>query len=310
MSIREDVFVPSLQPPGGRRPRWPFLAATAIVLVATGLTIAALVWDEPSISVVDEPSRPYTSPIGYTVKYPEGWVVSRFEGHDELRPAGEPSLARGESTFAIDITTPDLTSGPTCDVRPEAIMFRDGIPASGCEIQSIGGEVDTWYTATFGSPSVNIVVHVVSSTSDRFSKYDPTARAILETLGPVPVPVASRGIVAPGISMTTTTTRTLIGFLESRVQGQGADYWMMQNAADLYESHADGLSLYVDTSGSPWTSYEVTAERGVDANSVEFDVTMRSDATSSEETMGVGAGTNVAGLGPPAVVRFAVKASS
>lgn len=302
-----DKRVAVARPPGGRRSRWPLWFAGTVILVAVGLLVAAnTVWKATEPSAPQGPSRSYTSPIGFTIAYPADWVWSRFEGHDEFRPSKLPSLARGGPTFAIDITTPELTSGPACSVRPDAVALVGGLRAAGCEIRGADGGVDAWYVARFEAPTVNIVVHVLGSTSALWSAYDDTARATLATLGPVPTPVATHGTIARGIAMNA-YVRTLIGFLEARVTGRDGDLWMMQNAADLYAGHEGGLSLYADAGANPWTSYEVTEIRGVDANSVEFDVTMRSSATTSVETIGVGAGANVAQVTRPAVIRFAVK---
>lgn len=291
----------------GSPSRWPLWFVSAVILGAIVLLVAArTVWKTEEPPATPALSQSYVSPIGFTIAYPKDWVWSRFEGRDEFRPSTLPSLAHGGATFAIDITTPELTSGPTCAVQPDALTLAGGVRAAGCEIRGAGGTVDAWYTARFETPTVNIVVHVLGSTSTLWSTYDDAARATLATLGPVPTPVATHGTVASGIAMDD-RSRTLIGFLEARVAGRDGDLWMMQNAADLYADHPDGLSLYADTVGNPWTSYEVRESRGVDANSVEFDITIRSSTTTVAETIGVGAGANVAQVTRPAVIRFAVK---
>lgn len=304
MAIRERVR--QQEPPLPNVPRrspWTLWVAAAIAIAAGTLaTLGMLVWNKP----ITNPTlftQSYTSPIGYTIAYPDGWSVNRFEGHDELWPSQLPSLEQGGLTLAIDITTPDLSSGPGCTWEAGRAKVA-GRPASFCEETQANGGIDEWFAVDIGTRPVKLVVHVVAGTPELHGQYTGLVREILDTIEPIAKPVPANGTVREGIPRNAYTS-ALIGFLEARVRGTGADYWMSGSAADLYATKAGGLNLYEAPKAGPWVSYVILAYRGVDANSAEFDVSLWSNGTTARETIAVGAGSNVALVSLPAVIRFA-----
>lgn len=291
--------------PARRGYRW--LVAVAIIAVFAGAGIVT--W-----SLVNEGTKPtpkpsasipstadwvrYTSPYGYTLRHPSGWTVSRFEGHDELYPPGVPSLARGGDTFALDVTTPSLTSGPECVLAPNALTIG-GAGVAGCETVSAAGEHGAWYEVPVAGTTY--IAHLIGSTQTLWDANIVTGRTVLQSMAPVAAPSVTRGSIAAEVRRDGLSTG-LIGFLEARTAGEGTDYWLSDNAAQLYVARPNGLTLY------GWSSYRVTVRRDVDANSSEFDVRLTAANGAIEtETIGVGPGSNVAGVVRPAIIRFAVR---
>lgn len=285
--------------PGERAERHVLWGAIALLLLLVAAIVTVVIVVGPEEAPVAK-TRMQTSAFGYTLELPERWVATRFEGHDEYRPPGMPSLAQGGDTFAIDAAPSAAFIGIPCTLEQDILPMRNGIVADACFVTESDGSQHGWYLAAPPTAVSDITIHVIGSTQALWEANTDAATEILSSFGTIGEPVVEHGTFADGIRMDRFGT-ALAGFLEARVLGNGADYWMGPDAESLY---LESQTLYADVDGNHWLSYEVTEVRGVDANSVEFDVTLRSDAGEVTETMGVGPGVNVGGVGMPAVIRF------
>lgn len=267
-----------------------------LVIASIAMAFVAISPNEP----LPVETRTHTSPIGYTLELPADWVASRFEGHDEFRPRGLPSLAIGGETFAIDIATRELFLEVPCTLADGVLEMSDGIVADGCTSTSPDASRHDWFLAAPATASDDILIHVIGSTAQLWDTHHAAALQVLASLGIVADPSVARGSFAAGIPMDRYAV-ALTGFLEARVLGNGATYWMTSEAESLY---LESRSTYADIDGNSWSSYVVSQVRGVDANSVEFSFVLRSDEHEVVETVGIGPGVNVGGVGLPAVIRF------
>lgn len=288
-------LVPRPETGTDRRLLWASILVLVLLIAGVAAVVVAIGDDPPATA-----SRIHSSPVGYTVELPEAWEATRFEGHDEFRPPGMPSLAMGGDTFAIDVAPSVLFLGVPCALEEDVLTMRDGMVADGCRVTDTDGSRHAWYLVAPPTASSDVTIHLFGSTEALWNAHEELAVEILRTMGSVGEVAVEHGTLGSGIRMDRFGT-AIVGFLEARILGNGADYWMGPDAESLY---LDARTLYGGADGSPWLSYEVTEIRGVDANSVEFDVTLRSDTADVVETVGVGPGVNVGGVSMPAIIRF------
>lgn len=237
----------------------------------------------------------------YSVRYPPDWTQSEWEGAIEFRPEGLPSLARGDDTFAVAMSTSGILAYP-CENKPQQ---KDEVVH--CESVSPQGSHDYWETRNL-RPNTTLVVHVLGSTDKLWTLHWPTGQLVVSSISDGTA--TPHGQIAAGVSHDM-LTRMLIKFLELRVEGTAAESLLSANAKQLYDAHEGGLSLYGNDLTPPqrWTGYIVTARADADANSSEFTVEMRfgdGPGESLVETIGVGPGETWDGTAQPAVIRFAI----
>lgn len=219
---------------------------------------------------------------GFRIVIPSGWHAGWWEGVYEYEPAGLPSLARGEDTFAITVHN---VPGPY--TRPGISGAGDGTASTtingrralfGQFTDTRAGERRAVYTIEWPacvpqliecSPPQNntLVVIARASTSALWEKYLSAAEAAIRSLVPYDGGTPAHGTVAGSVG-TNDFSKALVRFMDARLEGIGADGMMTPSGSSDYK---DGL---YETGVPPqrYVRYAVTAVTGRSSDKETFAV--------------------------------------
>jgi hypothetical protein len=263
---------------------------------------------------------------GFKLAIQIDWRAGWFEGVYEYQPPGVQGLQEGGDTFAVTVK---LVEGP---------YDKAGSMPSGATVTTINGHRALRHESTKnGEHTVTyriewaaclngvsecssnfsnnaLEVRLLGSTDALWQKYGDQGEAVAHSIHTYDGSEPGHGTFFDPSIKRDHLSAALVKFLDSRVEGFGAEAFMTTQASDEYSKRDVEHGLY--QGGSPrqggYVFFRFMARHDVDANSSEFVVEMFWRYNSPpgykdtfKETIGVGPGKNLDGFQLPAVVRFA-----
>lgn len=212
---------------------------------------------------------------GFQIAMPADWKGGWFEGTWDFEPKSLPGDAQGGDTFVVLVT---LEPG-NYDASLVAGAQATEINGSRAYVwQANTKETDyriEWNFCNGYAPSCSsnfetqtLRVTIRGSTSQLWSQYESTGRQIVETIAAYDGATPVHGTVAASIQEDD-FSKALVRFMDTRVEGIGADELMSQTASSFYADHG---GLY-DLNGSIAQIYAIElATTAQKASSEQFDV--------------------------------------
>jgi hypothetical protein len=205
---------------------------------------------------------------GWSLKYSPKWHVQLFEGDTEFVPQDLKGTAVGEPTFALI-------------VRPESDSYAGVTFPSDTTVEGTwndGHKYRQWHSTDPAKPHSETMfeiddahrLHVIyfASTAALWDRYVREADASFDSLTFTTPITPKHGDVMPGVEFGP-ATRTLVDFMDARIEGSGAESYLGAAATEYYANHDKGLSLYSPTSNPHYASYEVASYEQIEGNLVQ-----------------------------------------
>jgi uncharacterized membrane protein len=271
--------------------------------------------------------------LNIAVDMPPGFRAGEFEGHVTIHPEGLPGPVEGGDTAWIEIFEgiEELAFGfgRHEDDPPITQETLGGVPARSQE-QSMenGGRHRVWFIedwmrdpsqrgaecCTDESPSLIVFIQTSNQalSDEHYQTLWAMARSLTTADGAADhLPMRTRrGSVAADLSVIQGDVQTVATFLDDRLWMEQPKRLLTSQAAQAYDSKElpSGDDWLTPTEYGYYESYEVTASRAADANSVEFDVVLRyrdqrERLTEIHETLFVGPGRTAGGQELDLVIR-------
>jgi hypothetical protein len=205
---------------------------------------------------------------------PPDWKGGWFEGYWDFEPKGLPGLPGGGDTFAIEV---NLESGDYRNVAPkgaEATRIGERSALAWSPSEGHSSFAVQWTDCPAGADCVSgsertLLVNMSGSTTALGQKYGAVGKEIVQTVrvydGSAPAHGTAVGIPDDPYR------RTLITFLDARVEGIGAEDLMCCSAPDFYAS--DGLYGLGRDSVVSFTVHSVS--EAASAATSTYEVTLR-----------------------------------
>ncbi len=206
---------------------------------------------------------------GWTMKHSPKWRVALFEGDTEFVPQDLKGTAVGEPTFALI-------------VRPEPEAYDAvALPSGGETVTGTwndGRKYRQWRSTDASKPRSETVFEIDADSSLHVIYYVSTvalwdahvreADASFDSLTFTATIEPKHGAIAPGVEFNQ-FTRTLVDFMDARIEKSGAEPFLAASAAEYYAEHRSGLYLYSPTSNPHYTRYDVLSWQSVEGNIVQ-----------------------------------------
>ncbi|MFP5224727.1 MAG: hypothetical protein ACLGH3_04080 [Actinomycetota bacterium] len=263
--------------------------------------------------------------LNIAVDLPPGFRAGEFEGNVSIYPEGLPGPVEGGDTAWLEIFYGDeeLAFGTDRGENDPPITQETigGVPARSQERElANGGRHKVWFVERWvrdasqrGAeccPDANPSMIVFIETSDQAltNEYYQTLWAMVRSITTADgaadqLPIRTRrGSVATDLSVLQGDVQSVATFLDDRLWNEQPKRLLTSEAVAAYEGMElpSGDDWLTPTQYGYYESYEVTASRAADANSVEFDVVLRyrdqrDRVTIISETLFVGPGRTSGG---------------